>query len=459
MTTTQIGLIDIQEARQASQFFMRDGQVIELRALDATLHSDRLPYDKPRVIAGWFDNVDALVAALPQIASAGGIYITINPCQPALLARANNRLKDKKVTATTDEQIVTRQYLLIDADPERDGHVTGVPANDTEHQIALDFVQSICAELANEGWPDPLRFDSGNGGYALYAIDLPASDDGLVERVLKGLALRFNTAQVHIDLTSYNQSRIMRLPGTWNCKGDGTEDRPHRLSKIISIPDEIHPVAIDLLETIAVPIVQEQKPTSKKDRQPPDYLDEWNIAYGPQLPYNGGSKWQLTEGCPFCGNNDHNVFAYISPHGKLGFKCSHNSCTGLHWQELRLHFEPTAYDKQNNLVPYIPEPQQSSNGNGNGKTLPNPLQSNPVRNPDSQRSEIIINNAQLRDTTSAAMSALHSVPATNERVFVHFSQLSRVVKDEDDRPIVQQMNVASVKGELSEAADFYRVRK
>jgi hypothetical protein len=75
------------------------------------------------------------------------------------------------------------------------------------------------------------------------------------------------------------------------------------------------------------------------------------------------------------------------------------------------------------------------------------------------RHEIITNNTQLRDITCLATDALRESNTASERMYVHFSQLSRVVKDEDGRPIVQQMNTASLKGELSNAADFYRTRK
>jgi hypothetical protein len=146
---------------------------------------------------------------------------------------------------------------------------------------------------------------------------------------------------------------------------------------------------------------------------------------------------------------------YGPPHT---INCFHSHCKMRAWEDVRVHGEPTAYDKRDNLVPYIPSPQHSSTGNGNGNGHVPPT-GNPDLGHDNQRAGIIINNAQLRDVTKEAMAALHALPATNDRLFVHFSQLSRVVKDEDDRPIVQQMGIASVKGELSEAADFYRIRK
>jgi putative DNA primase/helicase len=363
-------LVDIEEIRRTHKLLISPDQIIEVRALEATIKGDRPPYNKPRVIAGWFDNVEAIISSLKQIESATGIYITINPCQPALLARANNRFKDKNVTATNDKQIVARQWLLLDVDPDREGGITGIPTNNAEHQIALDFVQDVCSTLSSEGWPEPIRIDSGNGAYLLYALDIPAQDDGLVQRVLQGLAQRFDTDQAHIDQTTYNQARISRLPGTRNCKGDGTEDRPHRLSRIIKAPEQIQIVPRELLEAIAVPIEQpkqapkvEHKSTPiKMNKLPPDYLDEWNVAYHPQQSYNGGWKWQL-DACPFCHNSDHNAFVYIASNGELGFKCSHNSCKGLHWKDFRLHFEPDAYTIPINW-PTL-QVNQAQNGNGN----------------------------------------------------------------------------------------------
>ena len=32
--------------------------------------------------------------------------------------------------------------------------------------------------------------------------------------------------------------------------------------------------------------------------------------------------------------------------GSLGYKCFHNSCSDKHWKDVRLLFEPDAYDKK-----------------------------------------------------------------------------------------------------------------
>src|SRR5205807_99622 len=81
--------------------------------------------------------------------------------------------------------------------------------------------------------------DSGNGCYLLYRIDL-ANDEAsreLVRRCLEALAFQFDDAQVHVDQTMFNAARIIRVPGTLNAKGDDTQERPHRTSKLLSPGD------------------------------------------------------------------------------------------------------------------------------------------------------------------------------------------------------------------------------
>src|SRR5204862_5183320 len=138
------------------------------------------------------------------------------------------------------------------------------PATEAESKIAADFAQVIFTWLAEHGWPQPIGIDSGNGRYLLLAIDLPADDTGLVQRALNGLAQELDIKLIHVDTTTYNQARLMRLPGTWNCKGDGTEDRQHRIARVVSIPDEIRPVPVELLEAIAITVEQEQPKQEQK---------------------------------------------------------------------------------------------------------------------------------------------------------------------------------------------------
>src|SRR5262249_14479697 len=69
--------------------------------------------------AGYFTNRAAFVEEVARItgADAPGVYITLNPVQPELRARANNRLTAGMKATTADDQISARRRLLLDFDP------------------------------------------------------------------------------------------------------------------------------------------------------------------------------------------------------------------------------------------------------------------------------------------------------------------------------------------------------
>ncbi|MFL5591047.1 MAG: hypothetical protein ACJ8DI_25815 [Ktedonobacteraceae bacterium] len=253
-------IIDLAEVRRMLEVLIASSQVVELRAL----HAITREYNRPHTVSGYFNDANALASSLKSITDARGIYITINPCQPELLARANNRIRqDRDIATTTDANITMRRWLVLDIDPKRAGNIDGIPANEVEHQAALTRAQEIRDALAADGWPEPVEINSGNGAYLLYAIDLPTQDDGLVKRVLEGLARRFNDRLVEIDTSVFNPARIIRLCGTWNCKGDAFEDRQHRMATLINLPDRVQVVLPELLEAATVPATtQEAKNTT-----------------------------------------------------------------------------------------------------------------------------------------------------------------------------------------------------
>ena len=93
-------------------------------------------------------------------------------------------------------------------------------------------------------------------------MDLPAEDGGLVKRVLVELARRFDNEAVSIDQKVANPSRIVKLYGTKACKGDHTEERPHRWSQVLEVPETVKPVPISLMEELAGPATQASRASS-----------------------------------------------------------------------------------------------------------------------------------------------------------------------------------------------------
>lgn len=335
-----------------------------VRAIFTTggVHELRIPKaGRFRTISGYFDNPDALATEAAKLDTQGypAVYITANPCLPALLARSANAVQPYADTTTGDHHIARRRLLPIDLDPDRP---TGIPSTDGEHETAGARAVVIRDHLAGLGWPDPVFMDSGNGAYLLYPIDLPNDDASLtlVKDCLEALGRRFDDDAVHVDRTMCNASRIIRVPGTTNRKGSGTPDRPHRRARIISAPDAMTPVSVELLTALADEVRQApQDAGGGEDRRrtpAPDnfwssvpsgefdiqaWLDRYLPAADGPRTQDGKTVWILPI-CPF--NSDHSRGeAYVGqmPSGALYAGCQHDSCTWK-WQELREHFEPAA---------------------------------------------------------------------------------------------------------------------
>jgi hypothetical protein len=209
-----------------------EDQVTELRALGV-----RRPGRGTHTEAGFFDfgHLPLMAElAVDLSAYAKGVYFTMNPLRPDILARRANRVDwagDGELAKDAD--VIARRWLLIDADPVRDPLIS---STDAEKAEALKTVQGIRADLDARGWPRPVLGDSGNGYHQLYRIDLPAEDGGVVERILKALARKYDTGAVHIDQKVFNPARICKLPGTLARKGDSIPARPHRRSMFLEVP-------------------------------------------------------------------------------------------------------------------------------------------------------------------------------------------------------------------------------
>ncbi|MBK8184915.1 MAG: AAA family ATPase [Candidatus Competibacteraceae bacterium] len=211
-------------------------------------------------VFGYFNDPAAAVqAAAAWSGKAEAVYVTLNPVNPALLARANNRIKQasKKTSATSDADIVVRHWLPVDIDPVRPA---GISSSDEEHAAALEKGRAIKAWLDTQGWPTPLMADSGNGAHLLYRVDLPNDDEskGVIEGCLKALAARFDDhagngvkCPVKVDTGVFNAARIWKLYGTLAAKGDATADRPHRMARMIDVPESAGVVSRKSLQALA----------------------------------------------------------------------------------------------------------------------------------------------------------------------------------------------------------------
>jgi hypothetical protein len=333
---------DITEIRRTLGVLFKPGQVVEVRALDVTTPQ----YKNPHTVSGYFDDFETCAQEAERVAPfAKGVYVVLNSCNPALLARSFNRLKplSKSDPTTGDTDITGRRWMLIDCDPVRPA---GISASDEEKDHACEIAQAIRENLRSLDWPEPIFADSGNGYHLLYPVDLPAGDGELIKKSLQALADFWNDEQVKIDQSVFNPARISKLYGTAARKGDNMPGRPHRLAHIIDIPEHLEAVPDDLLQDLAndAPKSKEPQQTSAARAKQSFDIDRWiadhNLDVGDPQKYKGGRKWIFNK-CPF--NQDHvdkSAFLVQFPNGALSAGCHHNSCTGRGWPELREIYEP-----------------------------------------------------------------------------------------------------------------------
>lgn len=296
---------------------------------------------------GYFSAREKAIEAalgLEQQSGAENITITLNPVNPALLARADNRMKPSK-HRTSNEDIVHLNNFLIDVDPVRP---SGVSSTDEEHTLALATAEHIASVLYSDGWPGLMIADSGNGAHLIGKIDLPNNAESclLLENCLKALSYEYSTDAISIDTQVGNPGRLVKIYGTTARKGDATTDQPHRQSKIISCPEKPEIINKELLEELAAIAPEKQ---SKKDEADSSlqqtansdqnfnvqaYLDHYNRDVFKIIRKDNATFYRIN--CLFDLSHQPMKGAIVQcDNGKLLYNCFHKGCGEKTWEEAR----------------------------------------------------------------------------------------------------------------------------
>jgi hypothetical protein len=308
------------------------------------------------IASGYFNNYEKLSRAVRSLDAGGecaGIYVTLNPVNPDLLARRANRIEKrlgKKDATTGDADIISRQWLPVDIDPKRP---SGVSSSDQEHTAALEKAARIAAYLSELGWPCPVYADSGNGAHLLYRIDLPndqASRD-LIKQCLESLDTLFSDSGCQVDTAVYNAARIWKLYGTVARKGDNIESRPHRRAEILKVPESVELVSADNLTHLAGMFKKDAPRQTSRDRSRGTaiVLGDWFLSHGisyEQKPYADGNLFILDQ-CPFSSAHKDGAYAIQFSNGAIFAGCHHTTCGGgeQRWAELRERFDGTIEER------------------------------------------------------------------------------------------------------------------
>jgi len=309
----------------------------------------RIPGGRGRTISGYFDDSSkAAVLIAKENKKWPGIYVTANPVQPALIARNHNRFDYGATVTTADHEIEKRRWFLLDLDPVRPA---GVSSSDAELEDTTQLADAIVNWLSSIGWPEPYVAMSGNGIHIMYRVDEPNDAPARVdfEFATKMLSSIWSTAAVLVDTTSFNAGRIWKVYGTVSGKGSSTKERPHRVAKLLSVPEEVKLLTRDQISAVAAPM-RDAKAEEFRDMAG-EYIGDmtkWlmdrgvTVTSGPRPIFgNEGQKWLISH-CPFNHGHESPMVALVN--GRPIYRCLHNSCSAFRWKEFREKIDPTYKD-------------------------------------------------------------------------------------------------------------------
>lgn len=352
-------VIDIEEIRKWHKTFKRNGELFEIRILCGGGKS----------YSGYFTDIEKAIPLLQQY-DQFQIYFTVNEVKPACSSRKQfNSFMYVSGTATSKNDIEHRWWLPIDIDVERP---TDVSSTDEEKEYAHKKAGAVYSFLKENGFSQPVVCDSSSGYHIYYPIDMPNTNESenLVKAFYDVLSNFFTDERVKIDKVVGNADRIMRMAGSWGRKGRDSEERPHRIAKILFVPESVTRMTMVQIDSFVQKYQIKEEQRIRNNHQYNynqeeqfdlrGFLSSNGISVAKEMPYgNGGTKLVLKE-CPFDSSHkapDSAIF--LTAQGAIGFKCLHNSCADHDWKALRLKFDPTAYDYENRPQPqyrqYIPQ--------------------------------------------------------------------------------------------------------
>ena len=322
------------------------GDVFEIRALNVTKSNGYAPL----TAFGVFDSIGVAIEEVAKFCGqheADGWYFSPNHLIPGVLSRSPNKIviASKSDVLAGDRDVLSRMWLLIDLDYQRPA---GTAASDLEVGETHAAAKVLYAILKPAFGCHGILFDSGNGRHLLFRIDVPCEDNGLISRVLQtsnALLKERCDLPVHVDVVTANPARIWKLPGSFSRKGYEvpSQQRFHRMAKLLWRPDVIEVVPREKLEAFAPQEPEKPKHVSLKTEDSPRSetvsASEWLATHGISVsvvkPWQDATAYVLDE-CPF--NPQHRApdsMLLEFPNNRIVFKCLHQSCSANGWWNLR----------------------------------------------------------------------------------------------------------------------------
>ena len=328
----------IEQIHRSLSVLFQPGDTIELRCVGN------------RTVNGYYRDHSKLAQAAIRLNNdfnpLENVYVCLNPVQAELYGRRADQFGFAgKGEGVKDADVTCLRWLLVDVDPVRPA---GVSATNDQKQAAIDLATDVFGWLQQQLAPNCIVCaDSGNGAHILIRLpDVPVDQESkwVCERFLQLLSEKFNTDQAKVDRTTSNAARICTLYGTVKRKGSDIPEQPHRLSRIVHVPDPLQPVDWQQLAVLVDPYPSE--PQEKQTQSVGQTWDVERLLQQRNLEYSRDDNYRTDSGevatrfelevCPFnLEHNDRSAVVIQWASGGVCFKCHHDGCTGKGWQELK----------------------------------------------------------------------------------------------------------------------------
>ena len=331
--------------------------------------------------SGYFTDAKTLIEAIKPYTDSYNCYFTLNTINPACYSREQ---KDKIVlrpkNTTQDAEIICRNYVLVDLDPRRP---SGVCSTKEESMKAYEKGKEVTKFLMDNGFYEPIVVFSSSGMHLYLKCELVNNEENtkLVKRFLNAISMLFSDDDVDCDTSVYNAARISRLVGSYSCKGANNDaTRPQRKCRFLSIPDEIKINDKEYFVKIANMYPEEELPSRENNYSTERFdleafLQKHNIEVTKVENVADGKKYVLKH-CIF--NHSHtgkDAVIFQRNSGQIAYHCFHSSCQQYSWRDVRLMFEPDAYDRKDykefqakqrryspNVEPFVPQEECEEKG-------------------------------------------------------------------------------------------------
>lgn len=321
--------------------FRPTGKITEIRVKDK----------RGKMWSGYFNSPEKVVEALndsPELLN-GNVFQIFNAINEGCKSREQYERFLLGATTTSDGDILARDWVFIDIDPIRPADTN---ATDDDEKYAIAVARKVVRYLLDEGFNEPVVVASANGAHIYLRCKLANNDanKNLVTDFIKVLGMMFDDERVHIDQAIFNAARMAKLPGTKSGKGrEDDEERPQRWCRFLKVPDEIKPTDRAFFEKVVSNLPEKPKPSPRNDwgREKfnlRDFISQYHIPVKQEVRAAGGTRFIL-EHCLF--NEAHKakdamIFQYDD--GSIAYKCLHASCSQYRWRDVRLLYEPDAYN-------------------------------------------------------------------------------------------------------------------